>query len=99
MTLLSSPPLKAQALHNVVPRSFGKRKWRDKDTTSKGKESPEKLLNEIEESNLLEKEFRVWVIQFINWMGKKINNLSKNKEEVKNDIAIIKTQWNVLTVD
>lgn len=30
-TLLPSPPLKAQDLHNLVPTSFGERKWRDTD--------------------------------------------------------------------
>lgn len=37
-----------------------------------------------------EKEFRIMVLQFIKWMEEKIDNLSKNQEEMKTDIAAIK---------
>nr|KAF6360038.1 hypothetical protein mMyoMyo1_010996 [Myotis myotis] len=50
----------------------------------------EKKLNEIETCNMSEKEFRVMVIEFINQMDEKINNLYKNREELKNGIATIK---------
>ncbi|KAK1327703.1 hypothetical protein QTO34_012848 [Cnephaeus nilssonii] len=39
---------------------------------------------------MTEKEFRVMVIKFIHRMDEKINNLCKNQEEMKSDIATIK---------
>ncbi|KAK1327462.1 hypothetical protein QTO34_012964 [Cnephaeus nilssonii] len=39
---------------------------------------------------MTEKEFRVMVVEFIHQMDEKINNLCKNQEEMKSDIATIK---------
>ncbi|KAK1346719.1 hypothetical protein QTO34_000579, partial [Cnephaeus nilssonii] len=39
---------------------------------------------------MTEKEFRVMVVEFIHRMDEKINNLCKNQEEMKSDIATIK---------
>ncbi|KAK1343769.1 hypothetical protein QTO34_014322 [Cnephaeus nilssonii] len=39
---------------------------------------------------MTEKEFRVMVLEFIHRMDEKINNLCKNQEEMKSDIATIK---------
>ncbi|KAK1337271.1 hypothetical protein QTO34_001896 [Cnephaeus nilssonii] len=39
---------------------------------------------------MTEKEFRVMVVEFIQRMDEKINNLCKNQEEMKSDIATIK---------
>lgn len=57
--------------------------------------SPEKELNEMEACNLSEKELRIRVIQFINWRDEKINNLCKNQEKIKSDIASIKKHWKI----
>ncbi|KAK1336336.1 hypothetical protein QTO34_004142 [Cnephaeus nilssonii] len=53
-------------------------------------ESPRKEINENEACNMTEKEFRVMVMEFIHRMDEKINNLCKNQEEMKSDIATIK---------
>jgi len=53
-------------------------------------ESPRKEINETEACNMTEKEFRVMVMEFIHRMDEKINNLCKNQEEMKSDIATIK---------
>ncbi|KAK1338661.1 hypothetical protein QTO34_019316 [Cnephaeus nilssonii] len=53
-------------------------------------ESPRKEISETEACNMTEKEFRVMVMEFIHWMDEKINNLCKNQEEIKSDIATIK---------
>lgn len=53
----------------------------------------------MEACNRLEKEFRISIIQFINWTHKKINNLCKNQEETMRDRATIKTIWKLSTVD
>ncbi|KAK1339900.1 hypothetical protein QTO34_018460 [Cnephaeus nilssonii] len=53
-------------------------------------ESPRKEISETEACNMTEKEFRVMVVEFIQRMDEKINNLCKNQEEMKSDIATIK---------
>ncbi|KAK1332483.1 hypothetical protein QTO34_007162 [Cnephaeus nilssonii] len=53
-------------------------------------ESPRKEISENEACNMTEKEFRVMVMEFIHRMDEKINNLCKNQEEMKSDIATIK---------
>ncbi|KAK1346546.1 hypothetical protein QTO34_000402, partial [Cnephaeus nilssonii] len=53
-------------------------------------ESPRKEISETEACNMTEKEFRVMVVEFIHRMDEKINNLCKNQEEMKSDIATIK---------
>ncbi|KAK1346821.1 hypothetical protein QTO34_000681 [Cnephaeus nilssonii] len=53
-------------------------------------ESPRKEISESEACNMTEKEFRVMVMEFIHRMDEKINNLCKNQEEMKSDIATIK---------
>ncbi|KAK1343881.1 hypothetical protein QTO34_014436 [Cnephaeus nilssonii] len=53
-------------------------------------ESPRKEISETEACNMTEKEFRVMVMEFIHRMDEKINNLCKNQEEMKSDIATIK---------
>ncbi|KAK1334494.1 hypothetical protein QTO34_005500 [Cnephaeus nilssonii] len=53
-------------------------------------ESPRKEISENEACNMTEKEFRVMVMEFIHRMDEKINNLCKNQEEIKSDIATIK---------
>ncbi|KAK1335249.1 hypothetical protein QTO34_004833 [Cnephaeus nilssonii] len=53
-------------------------------------ESPRKEISEAEACNMTEKEFRVMVVEFIQRMDEKINNLCKNQEEMKSDIATIK---------
>ncbi|KAK1346547.1 hypothetical protein QTO34_000403 [Cnephaeus nilssonii] len=59
--------------------------------------SPKKEVNEIEASNLSEKEFREMVMRWLKRMEDKFNNMSKNQEEMKknqeemkNDIAAVK---------
>ncbi|KAK1338636.1 hypothetical protein QTO34_019290 [Cnephaeus nilssonii] len=59
--------------------------------------SPEKEVNELEASNLSEKEFREMVIRWLKRMEDKFDNMSKNQEEMKknqeemkNDIAAVK---------
>ncbi|KAK1327427.1 hypothetical protein QTO34_014141 [Cnephaeus nilssonii] len=52
--------------------------------------SPRKEISETEACNMTEKEFRVMVMEFIHRMDEKINNLCKNQEEMKSDIATIK---------
>lgn len=59
--------------------------------------SPEKEVNEMEASNLSEKEFREMVIRWMKRMEDKFNNMcknqeemKKNQEEMKNDISAIK---------
>ncbi|KAK1335872.1 hypothetical protein QTO34_003670 [Cnephaeus nilssonii] len=59
--------------------------------------SPEKEVNEMEASNLSEKEFREMVIRWLKRMEDKFDNMSKNQEEMKknqeemkNDIAAVK---------
>ncbi|KAK1337401.1 hypothetical protein QTO34_002027 [Cnephaeus nilssonii] len=53
-------------------------------------ESPRKEISETEACNMTEKEFRVMVVEFIQRMDEKINNLCRNQEEMKSDIATIK---------
>ncbi|KAK1342595.1 hypothetical protein QTO34_015361 [Cnephaeus nilssonii] len=53
-------------------------------------ESPRKEISETEACNMTEKEFRVMVVEFIHRMNEKINNLCKNQEEMKSDIATIR---------
>ena len=45
--------------------------------------SPEKEVNEMEASNLSEKEFREVIITWIKIMEDKFNNMCKNQEEMK----------------
>ena len=52
--------------------------------------SPEKEVNELEASNLSEQEFRVMIIRWLKRMEDKFDNMSKNQEEMKNDIATVK---------
>nr|KAF6378962.1 hypothetical protein mMyoMyo1_009835 [Myotis myotis] len=52
--------------------------------------SPEKQLSDTEACNMSEKEFRLRIVECINRMEEKINNLCKNQEEMKSDIAAIK---------
>ncbi|KAK1346723.1 hypothetical protein QTO34_000583 [Cnephaeus nilssonii] len=53
-------------------------------------ESPRKEISETEACNMTEKEFRIMVVEFIHQMDEKINNLCKNQEEMKSDIATIR---------
>ncbi|KAK1346576.1 hypothetical protein QTO34_000433 [Cnephaeus nilssonii] len=53
-------------------------------------ESPRKEISETEGGNMTKKEFTVMVVEFIHRMDEKINNLCKNQEEMKSDIATIK---------
>ncbi|KAK1337032.1 hypothetical protein QTO34_003077 [Cnephaeus nilssonii] len=60
------------------------------DVRKENVESPRKEISETEACNMTEKEFRVMVMEFIQRMDEKINNLCKNQEEMKSDIATIK---------
>nr|KAF6369254.1 hypothetical protein mMyoMyo1_010632 [Myotis myotis] len=65
-------------------------KRRNNTQRKDNEESPRKEINEVEACNMTEKEFRIMVVQFIHRMDGKINNLCKNQEEMKSDIATIK---------
>ncbi|KAK1346472.1 hypothetical protein QTO34_000328, partial [Cnephaeus nilssonii] len=68
-----------------------------KKLLDKKEASSEKEVNEMEASNLSEKEFRKMVIRWLKRMEDKFNNMwknqeemKKNQEEMKNDITAIK---------
>ncbi|KAK1330679.1 hypothetical protein QTO34_010879 [Cnephaeus nilssonii] len=62
---------------------------RNNSQKKENKELPRKEISETEACNMTEKEFRVMVVEFIHRMDEKINNLCKNQEEMKSDIATI----------
>ncbi|KAK1346503.1 hypothetical protein QTO34_000359 [Cnephaeus nilssonii] len=69
---------------------LGKKKMVTGSKKKENEESPRKEISETEACNMTEKEFRVMVMEFIHRMDDKINNLCKNQEEMKSDIATIK---------
>lgn len=77
----------------MITRLFGKSKngETEEELTKEKGGIERKELNEMEISNKSEKEFRIRVIQFINQIDEKVNKLYNNQEEIKNDIATIKT--------
>ena len=65
-------------------------KWEDKETDPKRKNenSPEEL-DEMEASNLSDKEFRVMIIRILNRMKKYIDTIKNDQSEIKNAISEI----------
>lgn len=49
-----------------------------------------KQLNKMKECTMSEKEVTIMVIQFINRIDEKINNLCENQEEIQSDMATVK---------